>query len=178
MPRRLNVRVAVALPGCSSLEYVQLDPYECTVWWTSTAFHFTAPPRAIVTVAGRQRIAFPRTILAAEAALAVAASTIAAPRDLIEAIHLAAGSEVRREVLGAHVHEYLLIRNKRAEWTPSRPTSRRTSWSGICRSCRQVTRGHPTLDTSFGVGLLTVATTTMDSMHARMHPRSDPGGTF
>jgi glutamine synthetase len=37
------------------------------------------------------------------------------PEDLIEAIHLAEGSEVLRTALGDHVHEYL-IRNKRQEW--------------------------------------------------------------
>ena len=37
------------------------------------------------------------------------------PEDLVEAIHLAEGSEVLREALGDHVHEYL-IRNKREEW--------------------------------------------------------------
>ena len=33
----------------------------------------------------------------------------------MEAIHLAERSEVLREALGDHVHEYL-IRNKREEW--------------------------------------------------------------
>jgi glutamine synthetase len=37
------------------------------------------------------------------------------PEDLVEAIHLAEGSEVLRSALGAHVHEFL-IRNKREEW--------------------------------------------------------------
>jgi glutamine synthetase len=37
------------------------------------------------------------------------------PEDLVEAIHLAEGSEVLRDALGAHVHEFL-IRNKREEW--------------------------------------------------------------
>jgi glutamine synthetase len=37
------------------------------------------------------------------------------PEDLVEAIHLAEGSEVLREALGSHVHEFL-IRNKREEW--------------------------------------------------------------
>ena len=37
------------------------------------------------------------------------------PEDLIEAIRLAADSEVLREALGDHVHEFL-IRNKREEW--------------------------------------------------------------
>ncbi|MET0802229.1 MAG: glutamine synthetase, partial [Actinomycetota bacterium] len=37
------------------------------------------------------------------------------PEDLIEAIHLAEQSEVLRETLGGHVHEFL-IRNKREEW--------------------------------------------------------------
>jgi len=37
------------------------------------------------------------------------------PEDLVEAIHLAEGSDVLREALGSHVHEFL-IRNKRAEW--------------------------------------------------------------
>ncbi|HEY7400842.1 MAG TPA: glutamine synthetase family protein [Actinomycetota bacterium] len=37
------------------------------------------------------------------------------PEDLLEAIRLAEGSEVLREALGVHVHEYL-IRNKREEW--------------------------------------------------------------
>jgi glutamine synthetase len=37
------------------------------------------------------------------------------PQDLHDAISLAEGSEVLREALGDHVHEYL-IRNKRAEW--------------------------------------------------------------
>ena len=37
------------------------------------------------------------------------------PEDLVEAIHLAEGSEVLRAVLGDHVHEYLM-RNKREEW--------------------------------------------------------------
>jgi glutamine synthetase len=37
------------------------------------------------------------------------------PQDLIEAIHLAEGSELLHDVLGDHVHEYLM-RNKRAEW--------------------------------------------------------------
>ena len=37
------------------------------------------------------------------------------PEDLIEAIHLAEGSEVLREALGDHVLEFLL-RNKREEW--------------------------------------------------------------
>jgi glutamine synthetase len=37
------------------------------------------------------------------------------PEDLVEAIHLAEGSEVLRTALGDHVHEYL-IRNKRQEW--------------------------------------------------------------
>ena len=32
-----------------------------------------------------------------------------------EAIHLAEGSDILREALGDHVHEYL-IRNKREEW--------------------------------------------------------------
>ncbi|MBI2238501.1 MAG: glutamine synthetase [Actinobacteria bacterium] len=37
------------------------------------------------------------------------------PEDLVEAIHLAEESKVLRDVLGEHVHEYL-IRNKREEW--------------------------------------------------------------
>ena len=37
------------------------------------------------------------------------------PEDLVEAIHLAEGSEVLREALGDHVLEFLL-RNKREEW--------------------------------------------------------------
>jgi glutamine synthetase len=37
------------------------------------------------------------------------------PQDLHEAIHLADGSQVLREALGTHVHEFL-IRNKRQEW--------------------------------------------------------------
>jgi glutamine synthetase len=37
------------------------------------------------------------------------------PQDLPDAIALAERSEVLREVLGEHVHEFL-IRNKRAEW--------------------------------------------------------------
>jgi glutamine synthetase len=37
------------------------------------------------------------------------------PEDLIEAIHLAEGSDVLREALGDHVVEFLL-RNKREEW--------------------------------------------------------------
>ncbi len=37
------------------------------------------------------------------------------PEDLVEAIHLAERSDVLREALGEHVHEYL-IRNKREEW--------------------------------------------------------------
>ena len=37
------------------------------------------------------------------------------PEDLVEAIHLAEGSDILREALGDHVHEYL-IRNKREEW--------------------------------------------------------------
>ena len=37
------------------------------------------------------------------------------PEDLVEAIHLAEGSDVLREALGDHVHEFL-IRNKREEW--------------------------------------------------------------
>jgi glutamine synthetase len=37
------------------------------------------------------------------------------PEDLVEAIHLAERSDVLREALGDHVHEYL-IRNKREEW--------------------------------------------------------------
>jgi len=37
------------------------------------------------------------------------------PEDLYEAIELAAGSKLLRDVLGEHVHEFL-IRNKREEW--------------------------------------------------------------
>jgi glutamine synthetase len=37
------------------------------------------------------------------------------PEDLVEAIRLAEGSQVLRDALGEHVHEYL-IRNKREEW--------------------------------------------------------------
>jgi glutamine synthetase len=37
------------------------------------------------------------------------------PEDLVEAIHLAEQSDVLREALGEHVHEFLM-RNKRAEW--------------------------------------------------------------
>jgi glutamine synthetase len=37
------------------------------------------------------------------------------PEDLVEAIHLAEGSDVLREALGDHVLEFLL-RNKREEW--------------------------------------------------------------
>jgi glutamine synthetase len=37
------------------------------------------------------------------------------PEDLVEAIHLAEGSQVLRDALGDHVHEYLM-RNKREEW--------------------------------------------------------------
>ena len=37
------------------------------------------------------------------------------PEDLVEAIHLAEQSDVLRETLGGHVHEFL-IRNKREEW--------------------------------------------------------------
>jgi glutamine synthetase len=37
------------------------------------------------------------------------------PEDLVEAIHLAEHSDVLREALGDHVHEFL-IRNKREEW--------------------------------------------------------------
>jgi glutamine synthetase len=37
------------------------------------------------------------------------------PDDLVEAIHLAEGSDVLREALGDHVLEFLL-RNKREEW--------------------------------------------------------------
>ena len=37
------------------------------------------------------------------------------PEDLHDAIGLAEGSEVLRDALGEHVHEFL-IRNKRAEW--------------------------------------------------------------
>ena len=44
-----------------------------------------------------------------------AAGIASLPEDLVEAIHLAEGSEVLREALGEHVHEYL-IRNKREEW--------------------------------------------------------------
>ena len=44
-----------------------------------------------------------------------AAGIASLPEDLVEAIHLAEGSEVLREALGDHVHEYL-IRNKREEW--------------------------------------------------------------
>jgi glutamine synthetase len=44
-----------------------------------------------------------------------AAGIASLPEDLVEAIHLAEGSEVLRTALGDHVHEYL-IRNKRQEW--------------------------------------------------------------
>jgi glutamine synthetase len=44
-----------------------------------------------------------------------AAGIASLPEDLVEAIHLAEGSEVLRAALGDHVHEYL-IRNKREEW--------------------------------------------------------------
>ncbi len=44
-----------------------------------------------------------------------AAGIASLPEDLHEAIALAEGSEVLREALGDHVHEYL-IRNKREEW--------------------------------------------------------------
>jgi glutamine synthetase len=37
------------------------------------------------------------------------------PEDLVEAIHLAEGSDVLRDALGDHVLEFLL-RNKRDEW--------------------------------------------------------------
>ena len=37
------------------------------------------------------------------------------PEDLYEAIELASESKILREVLGEHVHEFL-IRNKREEW--------------------------------------------------------------
>jgi glutamine synthetase len=37
------------------------------------------------------------------------------PEDLVEAIHLAERSDVLREALGEHVHEFLM-RNKREEW--------------------------------------------------------------
>jgi len=37
------------------------------------------------------------------------------PEDLYEAIELAADSKLLRDVLGDHVHEFL-IRNKREEW--------------------------------------------------------------
>jgi glutamine synthetase len=43
------------------------------------------------------------------------AGILSLPEDLIEAIHLAEGSEVLREALGDHVLEFLL-RNKREEW--------------------------------------------------------------
>ena len=44
-----------------------------------------------------------------------AAGIASLPEDLHDAIALAERSEVLREALGDHVHEYL-IRNKRAEW--------------------------------------------------------------
>ena len=44
-----------------------------------------------------------------------AAGIASLPEDLHDAITLAERSEVLREALGAHVHEFL-IRNKRAEW--------------------------------------------------------------
>jgi glutamine synthetase len=37
------------------------------------------------------------------------------PQDLHDAIELAEGSDVLRDALGEHVHEFL-IRNKRQEW--------------------------------------------------------------
>jgi glutamine synthetase len=43
------------------------------------------------------------------------AGILSLPEDLIEAIHLAEGSDVLRDALGDHVLEFLL-RNKREEW--------------------------------------------------------------
>ncbi len=114
--RSALVRVPMYKPGkegATRIEYRSRPIRPATRTWPSRRCWRQASPAWRTSTSFRPRPATTSTRWATTSVTAAGIRSL--PEDLVEAIHLAEGSQVLRDALGDHVHEYL-IRNKREEW--------------------------------------------------------------